>query len=161
MSRHFNRHADFIVEWMRLPRRINPLDANEAPGYFVRCHSRPPHTEDFMKLIIAYIQPDKLNSVKEELFKADVSKLSVVANAVGCGKQKGYTEAYRGIVTEINLRPKTRIEIAVNDEFVKVTTDAIVKGARSGKIGDGKIFIIPLEECIRIRTGETGQEAIG
>ena len=114
-----------------------------------------------MKLIIAYIQPDKLNSVKDALFKANVSKLSVVANAVGCGQQKGYTEAYRGIITEINLRPKTRIEIAVNDAFVQATVDAIILGARSGKIGDGKIFIIPMEECIRIRTGEVGHEAIG
>ena len=114
-----------------------------------------------MKLITAYIQPDKLNAVKDALFKAGVSKMSVIANAVGCGQQKGYTEAYRGIVTEINLRPKTRIEIAVNDEFVKPTLDAIIAGARSGKIGDGKIFITALEECIRIRTGETGAEAIG
>ena len=114
-----------------------------------------------MKLIIAYIQPDKLNSVKEALFKADISKLSVVANAMGCGQQKGYTEAYRGHITEINLRPKTRIEIAVNDVYVKATVDAIIKGARTGHIGDGKIFIMPLEECIRIRTGETGGDAIG
>ena len=114
-----------------------------------------------MKLIIAYIQPDKLDSVKQELFKAEVSKLSVVSNAQGCGQQKGYTEAYRGHVTEIKLRVKTRIEIAVNDNFVKPTVDAIIKGARTGKIGDGKIFIVPLEECIRIRTGEIGNEAIG
>jgi len=114
-----------------------------------------------VKLIIAYIQPDKLNSVKEALFKADISKLSVVANAMGCGQQKGYTEAYRGHITEINLRPKTRIEIAVNDVYVKATVDAIIKGARTGHIGDGKIFIMPLEECIRIRTGETGGDAIG
>ena len=114
-----------------------------------------------MKLIVAYIQPDKLNSVKDALLKADVSKMSVIANAVGCGQQKGYTEAYRGIVTEINLRPKTRIEIAVNDNYVKATVDAIIAGARSGKIGDGKIFILPLEECIRIRTGETGMDAVG
>ena len=114
-----------------------------------------------MKLIIAYIQPDKLNAVKDELFKAQVGKLSVVPNAMGCGQQKGYTEAYRGQITEINLRMKTRLEIAVNDHFVKPTIDAIIKGARTGKIGDGKIFILPLEECIRIRTGETGGEAIG
>ena len=114
-----------------------------------------------MKLIIAYIQPDKLNSVKEELFKAQVYKVSVVPNAMGCGQQKGYTEAYRGQITEINLRMKTRLEIAVNDHFVKATVDAIIKGARSGKIGDGKIFVLPLEECIRIRTGETGGDAIG
>jgi nitrogen regulatory protein P-II 1 len=114
-----------------------------------------------LKLIIAYIQPDKLNSVKEELFKSEVFKVSVIPNALGCGQQKGYTEAYRGHITEVNLRMKTRLEIAVNDAFVKATIDAIIKGARSGKIGDGKIFVVPLEECIRIRTGETGGEAIG
>jgi len=114
-----------------------------------------------MKLIIAYIQPEKLNAVKDELFKAEVFKVSVVPNALGCGQQKGYTEAYRGQVTEINLRMKVRLEIAVNDNFVKPTVDAIIRGARTGKIGDGKIFILPLEECIRIRTGETGGVAIG
>jgi nitrogen regulatory protein P-II 2 len=114
-----------------------------------------------MKLIIAYIQPDKLNSVKDELFRSEVFKVSVIPNALGCGQQKGYTEAYRGHITEVNLRMKTRLEIAVNDAFVKPTIDAIIKGARSGKIGDGKIFVVPLEECIRIRTGETGGEAIG
>ena len=114
-----------------------------------------------MKLIIAYIQPDKLNAVKEELFKAEVYKVSVIPNAMGCGQQKGYTEAYRGHITEINLRMKTRLEIAVNDSFVRATIDAIIKGARSGKIGDGKIFVVPLEECIRIRTGDTGADAIG
>jgi nitrogen regulatory protein P-II 2 len=114
-----------------------------------------------LKLIIAYIQPDKLNSVKEELFKSEVFKVSVIPNALGCGQQKGYTEAYRGHITEVNLRMKTRLEIAVNDAFVKPTIDAIIKGARSGKIGDGKIFVVPLEECIRIRTGETGGDAIG
>ena len=114
-----------------------------------------------MKLIVAYIQPDKLNSVKDELFKAEVFKVSVIPNAMGCGQQKGYTEAYRGHITEVNLRMKTRLEIAVNDGFVKPTIDAIIKGARSGKIGDGKIFILPLDDCIRIRTGETGGDAIG
>ncbi len=114
-----------------------------------------------MKLIVAYIQPDKLNAVKAGLFKSGIGKLSVVPNASGCGQQKGYTEAYRGHITEINLRPKTRIEIAVNDEFVQATTDAIIKAARTGHIGDGKIFILPLEGCIRIRTGETGVDAIG
>ena len=114
-----------------------------------------------MKLIVAYIQPDKLNSVKEALFKAEIFKLSVIPNAMGCGQQKGYTEAYRGHVTEVTLRLKTRIEIAVNDAYVKPTIDAIIAGARSGKIGDGKIFVTNLEECIRIRTGETGGDAIG
>ena len=120
-----------------------------------------PDPEVGRELIVAYTQPDKLNDVKDALFKADVGKMSVIPDARGCGQQKGYTEAYRGHVTEINLRPKVRLEIAVNDAFVQATVDAIIRGARTGKIGDGKIFIIPLEECIRIRTGETGGEAIG
>jgi len=133
---------------------------------FYNCRRQPPNgtyrfRKAVMKLIVAYIQPDKLNAVKEELFKAEVFKVSVIPNALGCGQQKGYTEAYRGHITEVNLRMKTRLEIGVNDKFVKPTIDAIIKGARTGKIGDGKIFIVPLEECIRIRTGETGNDAIG
>jgi len=114
-----------------------------------------------MKLIIAYIQPERLNAVKDELFKAEIFKVSVIPNALGCGQQKGYTEAYRGQITEVNLRMKVRLEIGVNDSFVRPTIDAITKGARTGKIGDGKIFVLPLEECVRIRTGETGGPAIG
>lgn len=114
-----------------------------------------------MKLIVAYIQPGRLDAVKEELFKAEVFKLSVIPNAMGAGQQKGYTETYRGQVTEFNLRMKTRIEIAVNEDFVQRTVDAIIRGARTGKIGDGKIFITALEQCIRIRTGETGRDAVG
>ncbi|MDR3357143.1 MAG: P-II family nitrogen regulator [Spirochaetaceae bacterium] len=113
-----------------------------------------------MKLIVAYIQPHALNDVKKELYKAEVYKLSVT-NALGCGQQKGYTEHYRGVEIEVNLLKKVRIEVAVNDGFVKPTVDAIIKGARSGEIGDGKIFILPIEETIRIRTGENGPEAIG
>jgi len=113
-----------------------------------------------MKLIIAYIQPHMLNNVKQELYKAEVYKISVT-NALGCGQQKGYHESYRGVDIEVNLLKKVRIEIGVNDNFVKPTVDAIIAGARTGEIGDGKIFIIPLEECIRIRTGETGSVAIG
>jgi nitrogen regulatory protein P-II 1 len=113
-----------------------------------------------MKLIIAYIQPYKLTAVKEELFKAEVFKMSVT-NSVGCGQQKGYTESYRGVVTEVNLLKKTRLEIAVNDEFVQTTVDAIIRGARSGEIGDGKIFVLPVEEAIRIRSGEKGKDAVG
>ncbi|GHV82466.1 nitrogen regulatory protein P-II 1 [Spirochaetia bacterium] len=113
-----------------------------------------------MKLIIAYIQPHVLNEVKQELYKAEVYKMSVT-NALGCGQQKGYTEHYRGVEMEVNLLKKVRIEIGVNDNFVKPTVDAIIRGARSGEIGDGKIFVLPIEETIRIRTGETGSVAIG
>ena len=115
-----------------------------------------------MKLIIAYVQPHKLNDVKQSLFKAEDYKMSVT-NSLGCGQQKGYHESYRGVPMEVNLLRKVRLEIAVNEDFVEPTISAIVKGARSGErgeIGDGKIFILPLEDCIRIRTGERGSEAI-
>lgn len=113
-----------------------------------------------MKLITAYIQPEKLNDVKQALYQADVHKMSVT-NAVGCGQQKGYHETYRGVDVEVNLLKKVRIEIAVNEEFVDKTIAAITEGARTGSIGDGKIFVTALEQCIRIRTGETGEVAIG
>ena len=113
-----------------------------------------------MKLIIAYIQPQKLNDVKESLYRAQVFKMSVT-NSMGAGQQKGYHESYRGVDIEVNLLKKVRLEIAVNEEFVQPTIDAIVAGARTGKIGDGKILVVPLEQVIRIRTGETGKEAIG
>ncbi|MBN1291695.1 MAG: P-II family nitrogen regulator [Candidatus Latescibacteria bacterium] len=113
-----------------------------------------------MKLIVAYIQPERLNDVKRSLYEAEVFKISVT-NALGCGQQKGYHESYRGVDIEVNLLKKVRLEIAVNEDFVKPTVDAIIKGARTGNIGDGKIFILDLPECIRIRTGETGGNAIG
>jgi nitrogen regulatory protein P-II 1 len=113
-----------------------------------------------MKLIVAYIQPERLNDVKQELFKSDVTKMSVT-NSLGCGQQGGFTETYRGVEMEVNLLQKVRLEIAVNDDYVDTTVKAIVSGAKTGSIGDGKIFIVPLEECIRIRTEETGSEAIG
>ena len=113
-----------------------------------------------MKLIIAYIQPHKLNDVKQELYRNDVYKISVT-NAMGCGQQAGYSGSYRGVDIEVNLLKKIRIEIAVNDKYVKPTVDAIIKGAKTGSIGDGKIFIVPLDECIRIRNEDTGSEAIG
>jgi len=113
-----------------------------------------------MKLITAYIQPHKLQDVKQALYKADVHKMSVT-NALGCGAQKGYHESYRGVDFEVNLLKKVRIEIGVNEEYVEKTVEAIIEGARTGNIGDGKIFVTDLGECIRIRTGEKGGEAIG
>jgi len=113
-----------------------------------------------MKLIMAYIQPEKLNDVKQALYAADVHKMSVT-NALGCGQQKGYHETYRGVDIEVNLLKKIRIEVGVNDEYVQPTIDAIVQGARSDTIGDGKIFVLPMDRCIRIRTGEEGNDAIG
>jgi len=113
-----------------------------------------------MKLIIAYIQPHKLNDVKRSRFKSEVTKMSV-KNSLGCGQQMGYHESYRGVDIEVNLLKKLRLEIAVNDDFVDRTIAAIIKGAKTGQIGDGKIFILDLPECIRIRTEETGNNAIG
>jgi len=113
-----------------------------------------------MKLIIAVIQPDRLNAVKDELYKAEVN-LITVSEIMGHGRQKGVTEIYRGKKEMGNLLRKIRLEIAVNENFVEPTVKAIVKGAKTGETGDGKIFILPLEECIRIRTEETGPVAIG
>ncbi|MDD4294956.1 MAG: P-II family nitrogen regulator [Candidatus Omnitrophica bacterium] len=113
-----------------------------------------------MKLIIAMIQPHKLPDVKKALFDAEIHKMTVT-NALGCGQQKGFSETYRGIIHEINLLKKVRIEICVNEEFVEQTIEAIIKGARTGDIGDGKIFVMDVGECIRIRTGERGSKAVG
>ena len=113
-----------------------------------------------MKLIIAIIQPYKLEEVKRQLYAAEVN-LITVSEVLGHGRQKGVTEVYRGVKEAGNLLKKVRLEIAVNDNFVKATVDAIIKGARSGQVGDGKIFVLDLPQCIRIRTGETGGEAIG
>jgi nitrogen regulatory protein P-II 1 len=113
-----------------------------------------------MKLVIAVIQPDRLSEVKKELYKADVN-LITVSEVLGHGRQMGVTEVYRGVKESGNLLKKVRLEIAVNDNFLKPTIDAIIKGARTGEVGDGKIFVLELSECLRIRTGETGHEAIG
>ena len=113
-----------------------------------------------MKLVVAMVQPHKLPDVKGALFEADIHTMTVT-NVLGCGQKKGFSETYRGVVHEVSLLKKIRFEIAVNDEFVDATIKAIVKGAKSGQIGDGKIFVINLERCVRIRTGEDGKDAIG
>ena len=113
-----------------------------------------------MKLIIAIIKPDRLESVKQELYKADVN-LMTVNEVLGHGRQMGVTEVYRGAKEMGNLLRKIRLEIAVNENFVEQTINAIIKGAQTGEVGDGKIFILDLAECIRIRTEERGGTAIG
>jgi nitrogen regulatory protein P-II 2 len=113
-----------------------------------------------MKLIIAIIQSHKLDDVMRELDEREIY-LKTVSNVLGCGRQKGVTEVYRGVKEAGTLLKKVRLEIGVNDEYVKKAVEAIVKGARTGNIGDGKIFVLPMEECIRIRSGETGKVAIG
>ena len=113
-----------------------------------------------MKLIIAVIQPDKLEDVKEELYKVEVN-LITVSEVLGHGRQKGIAEVYRGTKETGNLLRKIRLEIAVNENYVEPTIKAIVKGAKTGETGDGKIFIVELKECIRVRTEERGSLAIG
>ncbi|MGD0999461.1 MAG: P-II family nitrogen regulator [Candidatus Brocadiia bacterium] len=113
-----------------------------------------------MKLIVAIIQPYRLEEVKQALYAADVN-LITVSEVVGHGRQKGVTEVYRGIKEGGNLLRKIRLEIAVNDDFVQPAINALTKGARTGELGDGKIFVLPLERCVRIRTGEEGHDAIG
>lgn len=113
-----------------------------------------------MKLVVAYIQPHRLNAVKQALFEAEVTKMSVT-NALGCGQQQGFHESYRGVDVEVNLLKKVRIEIAVNEDYLQPTIDAIIKGAKTGNIGDGKIFVVELAQCIRIRTSEMGAVAVG
>jgi len=113
-----------------------------------------------MKLIIAIIQPDRLEEVKTELYKNEIH-LITVSEVMGHGRQKGLTEVYRGKKEMGNLLRKIRLEIAVNDDFAESTVKAIIKGAKTGETGDGKIFILDLQECIRIRTEERGNTAIG
>jgi nitrogen regulatory protein P-II 2 len=113
-----------------------------------------------MKIIIAIIQPHRFDEVREELYKAEVN-LITVSEVLGHGRQMGVTEIYRGTRESGNLLRKIRIEIAVNDDFVEKTIQAIIKGAKTGDVGDGKIFVYDLNDCIRIRTEERGHEAIG
>jgi nitrogen regulatory protein P-II 1 len=113
-----------------------------------------------MKLIIAIIQPEKLEDVLHELDREEIY-LKTVSNVLGCGRQKGHTQIYRGRKETGNLLKKVRLEIGVNDKYVEPTIRAIVRGAKTGAIGDGKVFVLDLDQCVRIRTGETGGEAIG
>lgn len=113
-----------------------------------------------MKYVIAIIKPHKLEDVMQELDKEEIH-LRTVTEVLGCGRQKGITEVYRGVKEIGNLLRKVKIEIAVNDKYLEPAINAIIRGAGDEEIGDGKIFIFDLEECIRIRTGERGGEAIG
>lgn len=113
-----------------------------------------------MKYIVAIIQPDRLDEVLKNLEEKDIH-LVTVSTVLGRGRQKGIATVYRSHKEAGSLLKKIKIELAVNEEYVKTACDAITKGARTGQIGDGKIFIIDLKDSIRIRTGETGNVAIG
>ena len=113
-----------------------------------------------MKYVIAIIQPHKLDAVMDALEKAEIP-LVTVSNVLGRGRQKGVTEVYRGTKEVGSLLKKVKLEIAVNEDFVAPALDAINGSARTGEVGDGKIFILDLQEVMRIRTGERGGIAIG
>jgi nitrogen regulatory protein P-II 2 len=113
-----------------------------------------------MKMIIAIIRPDKLEDVQAALSSKEVY-LMTASDVRGCGRQRGFKEQFHGNEGFIRLLSKVKLEIAVNDDFVQPTIDAIMKAAHTGKIGDGKIFVLPLDACYRIRTGEEGRAAIG
>jgi nitrogen regulatory protein PII len=112
-----------------------------------------------MKMILAVIKPQRLDEVKEALREAGVSGLTAV-EAQGFGRQRGHTEIYRGAEYQVDFVPKIQLEIMVDDEQVQPAVDAILSSARTGKIGDGKIFVVPAEQVYRIRTGEMGRDAI-
>jgi nitrogen regulatory protein P-II 1 len=113
-----------------------------------------------MRYIIAIIQPDRLDEVLDRLTKNEIH-LVTVSSVMGRGRQKGIAAVYRSHKEAGSLLKKTKLEIAVNEAYVQPTIDAILGGARTGQIGDGKVFILDLKECVRIRTGETGGMAIG
>jgi nitrogen regulatory protein P-II 1 len=112
-----------------------------------------------MKLIIAVIKPFKLEEVKEALAKIGIEGMTVT-EVKGFGRQKGHTEIYRGSEYTVDFLPKVKIEIVVADEMKAKTVEAIVKAAKTGKIGDGKVFVVPIEEAVRIRTDERGEAAV-
>jgi nitrogen regulatory protein P-II 2 len=167
----------FLNQILEKPQELTAVIDYDGDEYS-RCHQRQnreiarridrrgiPHSSglnSFMKLIIAIIQPTKLEAVKDALSRVEVFRLTVM-DVQGFGRQKGYTEVYRGHEVTVNLLRKIELQIAVNEDFVEPTVNAILEAGRSGpdgKIGDGKIFILPLDDCIRIRTGERGPEAI-
>ncbi len=112
-----------------------------------------------MKLIIAIIKPFKLDEVKDALAAAGVEGMTVT-EVKGFGRQKGHTEIYRGSEYTVDFLPKVKVEVAVSDEIAGKVVEAIVKAAKTGKIGDGKVFLLPLEDVVRIRTGERGESAV-
>ncbi len=113
-----------------------------------------------MKMIVAIIRPEKVEDVQTALGKREIY-LMTASDVRGCGRQRGYSENYRGGEGYVRLLSKVKLEIAVNDEFVEPAVEAIKAAAKTGKIGDGKIFVLPLDSVTRIRTGEEGELAIG
>jgi nitrogen regulatory protein P-II 1 len=115
--------------------------------------------EGLVKLVVGIVRPEKTNDVLEALYRADVRGLSM-SRVQGHGGELDRVETYRGTTVQVGLSEKTRFEIAVSDEFVEPTIEALCEGARTGGVGDGKIFVLPLERAVRIRTGETDHGAV-
>jgi nitrogen regulatory protein PII len=126
-----------------------------SPG----CYYRPPLSGKEMKKIEAIIKPFKLEDVKEALAELGVEGMTV-SEVKGFGRQKGHTEIYRGSEYTVDFLPKIKLEIVLADSRVATAVDAIVKAAKTGKIGDGKVFVSPIENAVRIRTEETGEQAV-
>jgi nitrogen regulatory protein P-II 1 len=112
-----------------------------------------------MKLVVAIVKPFKLDEIKEALQDIGVTGLTA-SDVEGFGRQRGHSEVYRGAEYQVDFVPKTRVEVLADDHDVQGIVDAISKAARTGKIGDGKIFVVPVEQVVRIRTGEMGPDAI-
>jgi nitrogen regulatory protein PII len=112
-----------------------------------------------MKMIVAYIRHEAFEPIRKDLLEAGFPSLSLL-EAKGSGRQKGITEHYRGADLVVHLKPKLRVEVVVDDDDVDVVTETILRHARTGSIGDGKIFLLPVEDAIRIRTGESGEEVL-
>lgn len=112
-----------------------------------------------MKLVVAIIRPERLSTVLEALYRADVRGLTV-SKVQGHGGETEHVETYRGTTVKVDLAPKVRLEIGVSESYVQATIDAIVAGARTGDVGDGKIFVMPVERIVRIRTGEVDTAAV-
>ncbi len=113
-----------------------------------------------MKMIVAIVQPEKLNKIKKLLYKNEINRF-IINDCYGHSDEDSIIETYRGVEMEIDLKKKIRIQMAVNDEYVDKAVEAILKGGKSGNIGDGKIFVYPIERCYRISTGEEGSDSIG
>lgn len=147
--RQETRRCWAVEEQSKARRKANASHANGLSHY----------SEDFMKLITAIIKPFKLDEAREALSAIGVSGITVT-EVKGFGRQKGHTELYRGAEYVVDFLPKVKIEAAVSDDIVDQAIEALERAARTGKIGDGKIFVTPIEQVIRIRTGETGADAL-
>ncbi len=148
-----------IIGAAHRPGKANGRQDNGALLYWSETCEAPAGSEQHMKKIEAVVKPFKLDEVRESLAEVGVSGLTVT-DVKGFGRQKGHTELYRGAEYVVDFLPKVQIEVVVADDMVDAAIESIVKAARTGKIGDGKIFVLAVESALRIRTGETGNEVL-